>query len=806
MAGSTFYNSPSGAAFGNPSISNQGATAGATQVTGAGAGRSTGMGGATAEQAATLYPTPTTPVKKTKTPSKLPAVDTAVDSSTVVPSTTKIPVASTPITNPMHKYASWTYRTSLWWLDTGDYNDLIDTLDAGPGLTKDLPYSYVVAEDGGAYANNRKYTNRRLPSTGGLNYNIEDIEFDTVIGPNTSSKNTNLISGTMTIIEPYGVTFMDSLIFASTTKDGSFRNYTAQPYMLQIDFVGYDDNGKPVPDSETGTYRKRFPIRFLGVSVKVTSSGAQYKIDFCPAGHITHQNEYAKCPKNITITGKTVNDLLTDFASKLNKHWQQEAVAGDVLYADTIAFDVDPSIAVTNVVYDKQVSLAQANPKGVTLDVSKSSFSIPAGSVISEVVNKIVLQSSFIIGQLKKKPQNNTTTDPQTLKNQEVQDLSKIFNTIKTTVQVRYAGVSGSGNSYDSVFDAKRNTYAHAFTYKVHQYYVADPSHPALPSLTDGKQFIVKQYDYLYTGKNIDILDLNLQFDTTWYTAVTTYGNEVPATIATVDTKVNEGLTDTATIMLGPPWLAASGLIPQLGKVPVPNPLRFKPIVIDQGNVTGLNIITDPNKATSADALKSIYSKPSGDMLTVDLKIVGDPLLCKQDDWLYVPSPTPGSSDNFSSWDTISQNDFAAKYGHLRMDSGVLVVKLNINSIIDLDTDFTNQGLGFPRPGTTKILFSGLYKILTIKNTFSAGTFTQTLSLVRLMNSDFSTNFQTSVQNSTNATRTGAGAAATAQNNATSTNATTGSTQNAVAKGDLSLNQSQLNQTSGLRLTNLKTK
>ena len=742
----------------------------------------------------------------TKIPaSKLQSIDTSVDSSTLTPSTTKIPAASTPIINPMHGYASWTYRTSLWWLDTGDYNGLIDALDAGPGLTIDLPYSYVVAEDGGAYANNAQYPDRRLPSTGGLNYNIEDIEFDTVIGPNTSSKNTNLISGTMTIVEPYGVTFMDSLIFASTTSNGTFRNYTAQPYMLQIDFVGYDDNGTPVPKSQTGIYRKRLPIRFLGVSVKVTSSGSEYKIDFCPVGHITHQNEYAKVPKNITINGKTVGDLLTDFQGKLNKHWQEEVANGDVLYADNINFVVDPSIASTNVVYSKQVSLAQANPKGVTLDVSKSSFSIPAGSVISEVVNKIVLQSSFIIGQLKKVPQTNTKSDAATLQKQEVQDLSKIFNTIKTTVQARYAGVNGTGTSHDNVFDAKRNTYPHAFTYNVGQYYTADPTHPALPSLTDAKQFIVKQYDYLYTGKNIDILDLNLQFDTTWYTAVTTYGNEVPATIATADTSSNEKLTDTATIMLGPPWLAASGLIPQLGHLPIPNPLRYKPIVVDQGNITGLNIIADPNKAVSADALKSIYSKPSGDMLTVDLKIVGDPLLCKQDDWLYVPNPTPGSSTNFNSWDTISQNDFAAKYGHLRMDSGVLVVKLNINSIIDIDTDFNNQGLSFPPPNTTKSLFSGLYKILTIKNSFSGGTFTQMLTLVRLMNSDFSTNFQTSSQSNANATRTGPGAASTAQTNATSTNATTNTTQNATAAGDLALTPTQLNQSSSvLRRSNLK--
>jgi hypothetical protein len=70
------------------------------------------------------------------------------------------------------------------------------------------------------------------------------------------------------------------------------------------------------------------------------------------------------------------------------------------------------------------------------------------------------------------------------------------------------------------------------------------------------------------------------------------------------------------------------------------------------------------------------------------------------------------------------------------MDAGALVVELDINNTWDLDTDYVNQGLMYPVPNQYTSLFSGLFKILTIKNSFSDGQFQQTLSMVRLLNSD----------------------------------------------------------------------
>lgn len=630
----------------------------------------------------------------------------------------KSPVATSPIPNPMHQFATWTYAASLWWLDVGDYNTLVDGADAGSGLNLPLTKSYVIAEDSGLYPD------RRLPTQQGLNYNIQTIDFDTVVGLNSTSKSSNMTTGKLTIAEPYGCTLLDSLVKASANT-GKGDNYTQRPYMLQIDFVGYDDQGNPVPSSQTNVYRKRFPIQIVGFKIDVTNKGAEYVIDFTAANHVAHNNEHGKIPKNITVTAKTVDDFFKDFSKQLNDFWKLEATNQKVQYADSMSFDLDSAIGGSAIVYDKQMSLGKADPNSKQgIDLTKGSFSISAGTTIQDVINKVLVQSDFLIKQLGLKP--DTGAD-------EVQSsVTKALNTFKTVVQVTYSGVNAAGVESKGANDKIRNTYAKKFKYNIHQYIVYDPKHPSAPLASDSRPYASKVYNYIYTGQNIDILDFKINFDATFFTAVNSYTKEVAAAQPTASTALNNILADGKSPSLSLNLLGALNLIPGFDKITNLTPLRYKNIVNDQRDNTGMNIIANPAAQTTANMMRSIYTDLSGDMMNVDLKIVGDPTLLKQDDWLYSPSPTTSSIFNSA----LSQFDFAKQYGHIKMDNGTLIATLKVNTPTDLDMDQRNQGLVSPPIGSTPSLFSGQYQILTIKNSFSGGQFTQNLNLVRLTNSD----------------------------------------------------------------------
>lgn len=628
------------------------------------------------------------------------------------------------IPNPMHRYASWSYSTSLWWLDLDDFKQLGEITDIGQGTNFPLARSYVIAEDSGLYPY------RRLPTVKGLNYNIQNIEFDSTIAPTSQTKSASTLTGSMTVVEPYGVTLIDSLVQMSINTNS---NYTDRPYMIQIDFTGYDDAGNPLPSSQTNIYRKRFPIRITGFKVEVTSKGTEYRIEFAGANGAASPGgagapEYSSVPKNITVLAGTVEEFFSktnknSFTAQINEFWRKEAEAKKVQYADTIAFEIDPGIARTRIVAPKQASIQQANPTGNQIDLSSAAFSIPAGTQIQQVIEQVLTQSDYIIGQIGLDKQNDHPSDVQA-------NLTDPLRTYKTTARMSYVGRDASGNEVPGAFDNVRNSYPKKFTYIINQYVTFSNKHPAGPTLADPRPYTVKEYNYLYTGKNVDIVDLKINFDNTFFNAVNVYTNQVAATNATASTAIESILSKAATMVLSPQLLGSIGIIPNLGKTPNLTPQRYKNVVNDQRETLGMNIIGNPAAQTAANMMKSMYTSLGSDMVVVDLTIVGDPTLLKQDDCLYVPSPISSSIFNGA----LSQFDLSGKYGQIAMDKGEVFVGLTINTPVDIDTEAQNQGLMTPPIGSTPSMFSGTYRIIKIRSRFSGGKFEQVLQMNRQAN------------------------------------------------------------------------
>jgi hypothetical protein len=628
------------------------------------------------------------------------------------------------ITNPLHQYASYTYNWSLWWLDLTDYNKLVSDDIENIGLYQPLSdKSYVIAEDSGLFPN------QRLPEQAGLNYQIQEVNFETVVGLNTSSRSSNMITGSMKIIEPYGVTFLDTLILAARRSTIS-SNYTQQTYMLELTFTGYDDSGNPIPESANYFFKKRFPIFFTGVKISVSTQGAIYNIEYIPISHRAWANEHSTCPNTFTIKGSTVQGVLDDFANQLNNYWLNEVKTSRIQYADSIKFTCDDPIGASEVQYSSDVSLTKTDPSTKLINANNLSFTIPYGMRIIDVIDKVVIQSSFITKRVNELLSADNIPDPNN--QQKLAALRKAFTAFKSSCAVSYKGRDSSGAYKENVLDTRTNTYRMAFEYKIQPYTVYDSAHPLLPSLADATPFVVKDYHYIYSGKNIDILGLQLDFDTTYYTATIAYPDQYKSTQTTPTTAQTESAASPkeSDPTVSPVYLSLTD--PNLSNLvgAVVNPTRYRTVVANQSETIGLNVIDSPSKILAANAVKSLYSRPSGDMVTVDLSIVGDPTFIKQDDWLY-------QLDAKKTTATIAQDQYVAKFGHLRMDNAALIVKLTINTPVDIDTDWTNKGLVFPEPGTSQSLFSGLYKVLTIDNSFTDGQFRQVLKLVRLMNSDY---------------------------------------------------------------------
>ena len=642
-----------------------------------------------------------------------------------------VPKPGPPIPNPMHKFASWTYSVSLWWLGLEDYARLMaqEDVDGAMAFAPTKGNSFVLAEDGGIYPN------QRVPNTLGVNYNIQSVSFTTTIAPGRQNRSTNMIEGKITIVEPYGVTFIDSLVLASF--DGTrHRNYTQQPLMLQIDFKGYDDDGKPVPADQLALYRKRFPIRILTCKLDVSSGGSQYDISFTATGAVAHMPEMATTPKDFNITAGTVREFFDQLGDQITQFNVDYILKGKAAFADGLKFDYDDKIGDSKIVDELNVKFTEGNPSSKKIDFKKKRFSIPAKTSMIDIVTKVLSQSNyFIVDQkLGRSGAINTAST----------NLTTIFNYFKMTSEVKYIGVSADRTAHENVFDPVRNTLPQQVTLKIRQYPTWSGKHPLQNNqLADPRPYSIKKYNYLFTGKNTDVVDFKLEFNSTYYTAMLAYTSAVPATNISKSTKDEnelESLGNAGYVPIVTP-VVLGNFIPGMLTTPNPTPNRIVPQANDASLSAGLLNQSDAVKV--ADVTRSIYSGLTGDMVAVTLTIVGDPTLIKQDDWLYIPSPSRAAL--YNDIDGTNQADFATNYGHVRTDTGELIVDIVINSPIDIDIDvpgeFGNKGLAFPNPNSYQSLFSGQYKIILIENIFSAGKFEQKIELVRYLNSSLISSF-----------------------------------------------------------------
>jgi hypothetical protein len=303
-------------------------------------------------------------------------------------------------------------------------------------------------------------------------------------------------------------------------------------------------------------------------------------------------------------------------------------------------------------------------------------FNVTSGTSIVDTINLVMRNSDYIKSQV---------IDP--LSGKEEFPLDK---------PVKYFRVIPSITLLD--FDPFRNEFAREVTYYIQKYEYFNTKHPNLPKAKPPGP--VKQYDYIYTGKNVDIIDLQIDFDTAYHTAVVVNRQNANATNPAT------GATDVNTADKAAKPAGAGTVVPS----------THKPI---NGDATAQSSGADtPQTILVANAMKSIYSSSRGDMLNVKLKIVGDPHFIKQDDIYAGPSQ--------GDYDVTEQ---MINPGTLSMDGKEIFCLVQFKTPVDMDdaTGLTRENAKYRSSG-----FSGYYKIVTVTSEFKSGQFVQTLELIRI--------------------------------------------------------------------------
>jgi len=564
-------------------------------------------------------------------------------------------------------------------------------------------------------------------------------------------------------------------------------NYMEAPFVLSIEFIGYDDDGNVLSPAFS---TRHIPFRFRNVVMKVEESGAVYDCDAAPYNEIAMTDSIQNTMADIQIKGLTVAQALQTGAesltSKLNARQIALEEAGQIDAADyyIVSFPPDDigeqigqagesllaSLGATvsggSDRRDLYESLVGNNAGDIPADLDAKLQELPGvqvlGSALAQQLKTLAETSINNIGSARILPlgrppgvgspmqeagfvedednpgyfrrdglaYNSETLEYNFPSATRIQD---IIEEVVTTSEhgrnmARESAADGTTKNHlvvPEVYDASSifgslvsGRSPRIYVYKVVPYTSdsADTSGPTSGVISDflRKASAIKSYEYIYTGQNDDIIDLDLTFNNMFRT----------------NALAGRGQTGLGTVL---------GAVQNLFKGdPEPVPTTNSGGGTGTTSISGTAARSESATTTSGDngggpaddtevsiarQMTDMLISSHNDLLMVDLKIHGDPF--------YITDV--GFSNGFAIPNPL--NSAITIEGQMNPTSEQILVALSFRTPVDYSDD--DGFVKFPLGGFLPVSsFSGIYQVRFITNSFKDGVFTQNLNLAYKRNQD----------------------------------------------------------------------
>lgn len=630
--------------------------------------------------------------------------------------------------NPLRNYTSSTYNIKFGVMTPDSYNKFVE------GDYSGTDKNIMIASGGIPTENRAPYFEE--------DFFIEDLQIEHVIGLNTINRIANSTEISFTIIEPNGFTFL-SRIYYMCRDQLKVQNYLNIPYFLKISFLGYDD----VQDSHE--FKKQsppfiVPLKLTEVKSAVTQSGSEYQIRAVSFGDSALFSSEISVKPDMDVDGRSVSQFLENFAKAVNefnrtsnenqvKSIDTKLVGSD--YYTEIEFEPDediglsflinefsdlspPALVAQNNKVEEKLKALKGQPIPVQVGLTK--YRIPNGSNIIDVVDNLIQTSKYITEQgisdeslAKIKKITDQKEKEEALRN-IVEDLNRPLQwyKIKPTIKLKE-------------FNPVTGRYGKKITYRVVKYLVSNGKIANFPGW--GEALPVKRYNYIFTGKNEDVLDFKLNFDVLYHQIILSNPGKNILAGGSPDgsTTIKESKTSGASVV--------GGAVSPANAV---QPLHSTAVT---GNANQSFAADGRNSAVqeAKNLAANLPVNPMGDMVQVDLEIIGDP------EFMIGYNEKDFISSNADVLRTIEvgldNNNLTETAPNLETIPSISSLDREINCYISIKTprDYdpeTGMLLPSENPAFIDSLFDGVYKIITLRSSFSQGVFRQVLNCVRLFN------------------------------------------------------------------------
>jgi phosphotransferase system IIB component len=642
-----------------------------------------------------------------------------------------------PLPNPLFAYASYDYILGIAALTDADLNFPDKSYRAG----KVLP---LICKSANADPKNRIST-----PYGKFDFFIDNLEITSTIGLE-KGQNTNATGIKFDITEPYSMgMFMISCQVAA--QEAGHDNWRAAPFLLTIDFRGNKETGQMDKIPETS---RQIPFKFQMINMRVTQQGAVYSCEAFPYNQEALTTKHSSLKSDASIKGSTVQEVLQTGEQSLqvviNQRLQQLKKDGIVSVADEML------ILFPNDVASETAPAAQSeSASGATSAPSPAAALFKKLGIAKSTVNKTLVQPEGVcnaLGQAKIGYDENRKGDVAVGKDNVVYDSALGVNVRqKNTITIsqgvfKFSQDTDIPNAINQVllssefpektFDTQNlspegyrgwwridvQTYnisatenagtgekAKLIVYRVVPYSAHSsrlmPPNTKAPGFEQLKKQAVKVYDYIYTGKNVDILKFDIEFSSSF--------SSLMASDSLKRTQDSKTASSTGGAKEGQPIVA-----PLQAGNPPPKDLGSNPTMV---NYTKVGTDTDKfggggseTMATRAARLFHDAITTGTDMIQLNMEIIGDPYYIAQSGQGNYTS-TPTQYPNLNSDKTIN------------WQNGEVHIAVRFRTPIDINQTTGLYNFGGSSQTAPVIGFSGLYKINNVESSFKGGKFTQRL-------------------------------------------------------------------------------
>jgi hypothetical protein len=558
-----------------------------------------------------------------------------------------------------------------------------------------------------------------------------DVTMNSIPGLNEKRRLTSVTQIKMTIVEPAGISLFERMRAAAANNE--YLDHLDAPYLLTVEFTGFNEYGKLAPAEQRKHMKRLIPIKMTDVQVEVNNAGSVYTATAIPYNEFAYVDRFnwPRTSGTLYSRDQKLNTVVKTLEQMLNNQNKEEMVSAGVSVPDQYEIYIDESFNPKGVTIGKDFfnqnamtsqlidpGLRAGLTEATAIDFMRISSSTAITKILEEMMKADERFSDITFTEWKSKVATTLASVQQSGGEKAVFDTSGGYDKSKSNPDMyfKYFRIRSTVIPMKGEFDHKRQTNAKKIKFVVEPYMIHAYS-LAIPGVSTGqnfKNFVYKTYNYIFTGDNTDVLDLNINYRVAYFQS------------RLKDVDGDSGRKN------------KSAKTEQEKKKAITNPVE----VADQSFLLKNNPSLVKSAGTGKtgggftfiDQFLDELTHPLADMVNIRMEILGDPAWLGQSQ--FIPANPEETEEGTSRdkdiefWRGNREAIWDSKRKCYNADLAEPIILLNFKMPTDIDD---KRGV-YEMQSEQQAQFSGLYRVVQVEHNFNNGRYTNVLQLTRFNN------------------------------------------------------------------------